>query len=231
MLGYKAAKSDGKKLIVTLEIPNDAITNLERKSVVVKESAKYRCNKAKVLKIEDENGKEYKEAISLFSGFPSQILYKVNEVVEVDNFDMNLENVCSSGIHFFLNKSVAEQYMISCDTFTGILNHYLDNGTLSIQSSYVNGKKNGIEIRYLIDGCREEYSCVDGKFQGLAVLYDNKGEIINKTVYADNDGYILYNRDTMKDKINNFTSGFLFGELFTAILIGVTVGVMIKKAS
>ena len=235
MLGYKVAKNNDTCVVVTLEIPEDAITNINRNNVAVKEYAKHRCNKAKVLKSEDKDGKEYKEAKSSFYAFPTTILYKVNEVVEVDDFDMDLEKVCSSGIHFFLTKSVAENYMRGCDNnFTGILNHYLDDGTLCIQTSYVDGKKNGIQIRYISGRAREEYSYVNDIIQGIAVSYNKEGEIINKTVYADNKAYTT--EVTKVDNINSFANGIVFGGIvfggvFSSMLITVAVGAIIKKLS
>ena len=37
-------------------------------------------------------------------------IYKVGEVVYVDNFDNDRWNECSNGIHFFLNKENAINY-------------------------------------------------------------------------------------------------------------------------
>jgi hypothetical protein len=40
MLGYKIAKSFGKRVVITLEIPEDAITNVKRTNIVHAETAK-----------------------------------------------------------------------------------------------------------------------------------------------------------------------------------------------
>ena len=78
MLGYKASKNGDTRVIVTLEIPEDAITNMKRKDIVNAETAKYRCNKAKVLKIEDEDGKEYSYATSIYYNYISMFVTKTS---------------------------------------------------------------------------------------------------------------------------------------------------------
>ena len=69
---------------------------------------KCRCNKARVLEITDiETGKSVDSA---YSDYDNDFIYKVGEVVYVDNFDNDRWNECSNGIHFFLNKENAIKY-------------------------------------------------------------------------------------------------------------------------
>ena len=94
---FKKLKND---LIAELEIPADA----KRSSAT---SRKCRCDKAKVISITDENGNEYKEGVSKHNpGF----VYRVGEVVSVDNFDEDRWNECSTGIHFFITRQEAVEY-------------------------------------------------------------------------------------------------------------------------
>jgi hypothetical protein len=109
MLGYKIARHGAKRVLITLEIPEDAKTNLYRPSIVNKETAKYRTNKAKVLKIEDADGKSYDTATTSIYN-KKKLTYRVGEVVEEPAFDPMLEVVCTEGIHFFLDKHVAELF-------------------------------------------------------------------------------------------------------------------------
>ena len=37
-------------------------------------------------------------------------IYKVGEIVKVDDFDNNRWNECSTGIHFFMNRNIAVNY-------------------------------------------------------------------------------------------------------------------------
>ena len=102
-VGYKKCRDN---LIVKLEIPEDAL----RSSAT---SRKCRCSKARVLSItnpnESEVNVEYADAVS---GRDSGFLYKVGEVVSVDDFDTNRWNECSTGIHFFITREEAVNYEV-----------------------------------------------------------------------------------------------------------------------
>lgn len=89
-----------KKLICKLLIDE----NSKRLNTI---TGKCRCERAKVLSIEDFNGVEYDEAVSAFyDGFK----YRVGEYVECDKFDENPTNDCSNGINFFILKNQAINY-------------------------------------------------------------------------------------------------------------------------
>ena len=96
-IGYKKAHCH----IVKLEILQDA----KRSSAT---SRKCRCSAAKVLSITTiDGGTEVKE---IASDRDSNFIYRVGEVVRVDYFDEDRWNECSTGIHFFITRSEAEQY-------------------------------------------------------------------------------------------------------------------------
>ena len=98
-IGYKQCRDN---LIVKLEIPEDAL----RSSATTR---KCRCSKARVLSITDLNGSEV-NVMHAVSGRDSGFLYKVGEVVSVDDFDTNRWNECSTGIHFFMTREEAVWY-------------------------------------------------------------------------------------------------------------------------
>ena len=82
-------------------IPEDA----KRSSAT---TMKCRCDKAKVLDIENIlTGKKIKK---VSSNYDSDFVYRVGEIVSVDNFDDNRWNECSTGIHFFMNRENAINY-------------------------------------------------------------------------------------------------------------------------
>ena len=96
-IGYKKAGG----CLIELLILEDA----KRSSAT---TAKCRCDKAKVLDIENiETGKKVNE---VRSSYDSNFIYKVGEIIHVDNFDNNRWNECSTGIHFFVNKENAINY-------------------------------------------------------------------------------------------------------------------------
>lgn len=97
-VGWKKCR-DG--LIVKLEICEDA----KRSSAF---GRKCRCSKAKVIEICDVEGTtQYTEAISTRD---ENFVYKLGEIVEVENFDEDRRNECSTGIHFFITRQEAIDY-------------------------------------------------------------------------------------------------------------------------
>ena len=97
-IGYKKAGC----YIVELEILADA----KRCSAT---SRKCRCDKAKVLRI--LNLDRTKAGVSeVRSNYDESFIYKVGEVVSVDNFCEDRWNECSAGIHFFINFEEAVRY-------------------------------------------------------------------------------------------------------------------------
>ena len=95
--GYK--KADG--CIVKLLILEDA----KRSSAT---TFKCRCDKAKVLEIKDIDTGELMEKAR--SNHNPNFIYKVGEIVTVENFDDDRWNECAPGIHFFMNKENALNY-------------------------------------------------------------------------------------------------------------------------
>lgn len=147
MIGYKlAAYYDGtyfQPCIVTLDIPEDATvvhpytphSRMMKEQYRVK-SKKHRCNKARVISIEDlQFGNLVKKAYSLFvikiliEKYGGQISFRLHLIIEryIGNYPGSvyepsekpicLEEInedefldCGKGIHFFLNKQDAEDY-------------------------------------------------------------------------------------------------------------------------
>ena len=97
-IGYK--KSNG--YIVVLEILSDA----RRCSAT---DRKCRCDKAKVLEIQNLDGSKA-NVNTVASGYDSSFIYTVGEIVEEPNFDEDRWNECSAGIHFFTNRQEAVVY-------------------------------------------------------------------------------------------------------------------------
>ena len=173
MLGYKVAKSFGKRVVITLEIPEDAITNVKRSNIVNAETAKYRTMKAKVIKIEDSDGKTYDEAVSF--NYKNSIKYKLDEELVSHDFDMNLEITCSTGIHFFLTKQIAETYGLE-SIENGILTAWHNNGVKESEITFVNNNAQGISYQWYENGKKQcECPMLDGKRHGDCHFWDENG--------------------------------------------------------
>ena len=94
-IGWKHAGN----YIVKLEIPADA----KRSSGT---GIECRCNKAKVLAIENIDGTPAGVS-EVCSDYDENFIYRVGETVTVDDFDDNRFNECAPGIHFYIDRKYA----------------------------------------------------------------------------------------------------------------------------
>ena len=99
--GFKKVRGN---YIVELEILADAL----RSSAT---GRKCRCSKAKVVSITNPDGSNAKET-SACSGCDPNFIYSVGELVEVKDFDTNRWNECAPGIHFFITRQEAVDYIL-----------------------------------------------------------------------------------------------------------------------
>ena len=102
-IGWKKAEVEGKNVIVKLEIPASA----KRSSAT---SRKCRCDKAKVLEIYNLDGTVAEER-KCYSNCNNDFIYEVGKTVKVDDFNEDRWNECSQGIHFFINRQEAINYV------------------------------------------------------------------------------------------------------------------------
>ena len=91
-MAYK--KCRGK--IVKLLIPENALRS---------SATSYKCRASKAVCLEIDGGLR-----AINSGRDHDFIYEVGKEVEVDDFDTNRWNECSTGIHFFMNRAMAEQW-------------------------------------------------------------------------------------------------------------------------
>ena len=96
-IGYKRAS----RYLIKLLIPENA----KRSSAT---TLKCRCSEARVLDIEDIKTGLKVQAVN--SNYNPEFIYRVGEIVKVEDFDDNRWNECSTGIHFFMNKDNAINY-------------------------------------------------------------------------------------------------------------------------
>jgi len=186
MFGYKVAKSDDSRVIVTLQIPDDAQTNMGRSSVVVKETAKYRASKAKVLEIQDAEGKNYDSAIS-FNYPEKSLIYKVGAILMESSYDPDPEIICGEGIHYFLSRTTAEQYGLN-SVQNGICISYYDNGNKREEGTFKDGKKHGLFQRWFENGQKDgEATYVDGLRHGLYQRWKEDGTILEEAIYENGE--------------------------------------------
>ena len=100
---YIAYKKCQKDRIVKLFIPEDA----KRSSATTR---KCRASKAKVLSITNINGTEnFDIALSYYD---CSFIYKVGKTIEIKDFNEDRWNECGAGIHHFITRNEAVNYII-----------------------------------------------------------------------------------------------------------------------
>ena len=101
-IGSYIAFKKADEHIVVLEILEDAF----RSSATTR---KCRASKARVLRIENLNG-SVSDIQEVHSYYDPTFIYKVGETVEVEAFDTNRWDECSTGIHHFMSRQEAVDY-------------------------------------------------------------------------------------------------------------------------
>lgn len=215
--GYKSACT----FIIELDINSCALTNLHR-PVKDKNYAKYRCNRAHVVRIYDKFTEL--DVPSIKSDYDSNFIYIVGQTVEVPLFNEKINEICTSGIHFYLTKEVAYYHNLDYYIFDKeIYNTYLskswsDDGQLIKKCNYKNGKFSGSYESYNengilrlkcnyndnneLDGLYEEWfnngtqkiknNYKNGKFNGTYESYYANGKMQLKRNYVNNQLDGLY---------------------------------------
>jgi antitoxin component YwqK of YwqJK toxin-antitoxin module len=212
MIGYKVAKNDNStRVLITLKIPEDAITNINRSNIVVKETAKHRANKVKVIKIEDADGKQYNSATSFWD---TSFIYKMDDTIVCEDFDMNLEKFCSTGIHFFLTRRCAELYdLLSIEN--GIFEQWYETGQPSVKCIYKGGLKNGLYQQWYDNGQKTvECLYINDKLEGEYKCWYYNRQLSEEIVWKNgikNGSYRLWNSNGQKKYEANYIDDNLDG--------------------
>lgn len=169
---YKAALAAGDvRVLVTLAVPSDARTNFARAGVLDRAHAKYRVSKAIVTAIVDEHGTEHGTAATAFSS--KKIVYTLGQPVCVDDWDPDIATVCTSGIHVFLTRRVAELYCLKGTN--GAHHAWHDNGQKYVACAYKGG---------LLDGHFQSWH-VNGQ-QSVECTYDEGDPVGRYHLWHDN---------------------------------------------
>ena len=188
MIGYKFATTfrGDKDLILTLEIPADAITNMDRPGIVVKETASYRANKVKVLSIEDTDGTPHGVAYSGL-GTKKQEYYVVGRITEDPTYNMDNTLVDAAGLHFFLLRQAAENYIMRpIKGGNGVYQTWYANGQLRLEYPVVDNKPHGPYQTWFSNGQLSMYdNYVNGVKHGPCQVWYNNGQLSHERAYVD----------------------------------------------
>lgn len=138
---YKIVCYSGRQIpyFVVMQKLDDTITNESRKNVVNPQYAKFRANKLKVIDIincKDMIDEESVVNVLHLKGFSSKkTAYEVGNIVVPDEFDSNIENICTGGIHYFNSIDAVYHFFVK---FLNIneKKHYNSNGACDRDISF-----------------------------------------------------------------------------------------------
>jgi antitoxin component YwqK of YwqJK toxin-antitoxin module len=237
-LVYKSCEKDW---IVSLQPLKDTITNTGRDDVADPQYAKFRGNKFRVVGIEHKHDPSLTTKTVTSSYYDKSLVYKVGEIVAVEDYDMDNNKVYATGIHFFLSKAAAFNYELSpretqlCGPFTT----YQDNGRKAAVVSYKNGRLSGPAIKYHsdVDEAGDDIICAEMTFEnselhGSFTKYHSNGIKYLKTNYVNGQKHGLCTEYTSDGRVSLRTS-YVNGHLehgidntaavFLAVLITLAV--------
>ena len=179
-------KSAGE-YIITLQLLPESVHNIERKNVVNKEFASFRCDCALVLDISHKL--TFEKIYKIYSDYDTKFCYEVGKSVTEKNFNKNLEYVGVAGIHFYLNKECAFFHNLSTENHNGLYRIWFNvTGELDVECIYKDGKRDGLHRSWRRDGqwfLQMECTFKDGKEDGLHRQWYENGQLMWECIYKD----------------------------------------------
>ena len=139
-------KSCEKNWIVVMR-KDDCVTN-ESRTVKNPMFAKYRANRLFVVKIFNKlNPLVTRSRVSSTCYNNKSIVYHTHKYVEENDFDQDVNNVCSTGIHYFKSATAAFYFELPHE-YTGPYYEWSADGVNLVKGSYTKGEKTGTWISY-----------------------------------------------------------------------------------
>jgi antitoxin component YwqK of YwqJK toxin-antitoxin module len=172
------------KYIVILEKLEDTQDNEKRKSVINSHYAKFRADQLKVIKIIDLNNlnSDVKEVLNSYedptTGKYVKLLYKVGTIAIANEYDSNINNICSNGIHYFKTIDGAFYYGFVPKNYTGKWYYYYCEGNVECETEYVNGLLHGKKIEWHENNIKKaEYELINNKIYGKHIRWHSNGQV------------------------------------------------------
>jgi len=180
--GYKKIQNG---FIVKLRIEDQ---NNEQRTDIKPENAhfaKYRCERAFVLDIYHSLDKSNRIDKG-YGLYDPTFLYTVGEYVSIEDYDQDLELICSNGIHYFLSEENAYFWKFDISNYTGIWKYWHPNGQLERQIFYKNGQKDGEEKQWYPNGKLDMLVFYkNGQKYGEAKNWHANGQLSIQKFYKD----------------------------------------------
>jgi antitoxin component YwqK of YwqJK toxin-antitoxin module len=174
--------------VVVLEKLDDTRTNESRSNIADPKYAKYRANKLKTILI--INKFDPSDVIMEIenSFYAKKVVYRTGEIIEIDDYNYNLNKVCSTGIHYFktVEKSFFWELLKFNPKFTGKLIKWYENGNKLIEGEHKEGKREGKWIEWYENGNKLiEGEFKDGKKEGKWIEWRENGNKLIEGEYKE----------------------------------------------
>ena len=175
-------KSCSRDWIVVLQKLPDTITN-ESRFVVDADCAKFRANKLQVVDIIHKFDQTTRDSICNSVYEDKQIVYKKGEIIEVEDFDKNLNEVCAAGIHYYKTMKVAFYLELEI-VRDGEWSCWYRTGQVKSNGSYKDGKEEGEWIFWYENGQMKSKGIYkDGKQEGKYISWHDNRQIRSNGTY------------------------------------------------
>lgn len=129
-----------KEWLVIMQKLDDTLTNEKRSDVLFMDHAKFRANKLKVIEIVNVHDTNITQNCIVNAFDRKKTVYTVGDIVKPDEYDANINKVCSNGIHYYRSLLAAYSYRDPPSMHTGVWMQFSDNGTYT-KTYYVAGKE------------------------------------------------------------------------------------------
>lgn len=166
-----------KDYIIILQKLDDTITNEDRKKIIDKNYAKFRCNKLKVISIEHKITNEKINEIENMAYDLNKLKYKVGTIINIPSFSSRKNGyIYNNGIYYYLSKEPSYYWQLIeyIDKYSGDYKEWHDNGRIKKICSYIDGIISGNYSEWYDNGKLEKF-----------IVYSN-GKIIEQKYYENN---------------------------------------------
>lgn len=178
---------DVRDWLVVMEKCDDTKTNEGRNDVSDAKHAKFRASKLKVIDIINKtHGGKIDHVINV-TDFGKTLMYKVGKIVECDDYDDDLDIVCSRGIHYFKTMITAYYYgSLPSEKHTCKMIEWNCDGSKRFEKSYKNDLKDGLWTEWYDNGQKQrEGTFKNDEKDGLWTEWYNNGQKCTEVTYIN----------------------------------------------
>lgn len=191
-------KSCQKIWIVFLRKLPDTMTNENRNNVVYSRFAQFRANKLEVYLIVAKDNPNITTDKVYNSTYKKKICYEVGKTITIEDYDTNIDKICSPGIHYFKSIECAYYFdILNLSKFSGLFFSWYPNGVKKHEYFYneisqLHGKYIEMyESGYIKKICFYDKGLLDGQY---TEWYEYKRSFLWLKIYQDKYIECTYNK-------------------------------------